>query len=223
MTNFLHNFFSGALYNTFSLGLAANPNPKSNGNLFTSVAAGDPTLGIPVTGQNPSVNEHLMEARKKGKEIFKVAGSSMSPENISNGDFLVCRNIAENSYNFRKGQYVIIAVDTAYYAHKGKKLLYDFKLRKTLFKVKAGMTPESLIDELKKTEDSLLLNENQKRLKRKYKETRSYEKYKDIDLILSVTYRKGEIRYSFHPVHLIEYVAETIIKVERCGIIEKVL
>ena len=77
-----------------------------------------------------------------------------------------------------------------------------------------------MISELEKTEDSLLLADNRKRLKDKYKETRSYEMYKDIDMILSVTYRKGEIRYSFHPVNLIQYIAESVIKVEQGRIYE---
>lgn len=30
--------------------------------------------------------------------------------------------------------------------------------------------------------------------------------------MLSVTYRKGELRYSFHPIDLIKYVAEYVLK-----------
>ena len=32
------------------------------------------------------------------------------------------------------------------------------------------------------------------------------------ELMLSVTYRKGNLRYSFHPVDLIQYVAEYVLK-----------
>lgn len=213
MTNFLDNI----LTEIFSLGLADKSNTDR---LFKSVAAGDPTLGILSSGLDTLVDERLNEERRKGKEVFKVAGSSMSPEGISNGDFLVCKKTKYKSDNFKKGQYAIIAVDRDYYASKGKILKYDFKLRKTLFLVKADMTFESMISELEKTEDSLLLADNRKRLKDKYKDTKSYEMYKDIDMILSVTYRKGEIRYSFHPVNLIQYVAESVIKVEQGRIYE---
>lgn len=30
--------------------------------------------------------------------------------------------------------------------------------------------------------------------------------------MLSVTYRKGDLRYSFHPINLIKYVAEYVLK-----------
>lgn len=55
------------------------------------------------------------------------------------------------------------------------------------------------------------MEENQKNLEIKYNEAIGFYKEKK-ELMLSVTYRKGNLRYSFHPVDLIQYVAEYVLK-----------
>ena len=131
-----------------------------------SVAAGDPTLSVtPLKGLEmlpdriPCENSMLDISEYKQSEnplIFTVEGSSMSPEDISNGDKLLCRKVDTDAAKLiGKGKFVVIAVDKEYYDSKNK----DKK-----------------------------------------------------ELMLSVTYRKGNLRYSFHPVDLIQYVAEYVLK-----------
>lgn len=55
------------------------------------------------------------------------------------------------------------------------------------------------------------MEENQKNLEIKYNEAIGFYKDKK-ELMLSVTYLKGNLRYSFHPVDLIQYVAEYVLK-----------
>ena len=106
---------------------------------------------------------------------------------------------------------MVIAVDKKYYESKNKELKFDYKLRHTLFRVPVGISIEQLIDSLKKITNSIFLEENQKNLEIKYNEAIGFYKDKK-ELMLSVTYRKGNLRYSFHPVDLIQYVAEYVLK-----------
>lgn len=144
--------------------------------------------------------------------IFTVEGSSMSPEDISNGDKLLCRKIDTDAAKLiGKGKFVVIAVDKEYYESKNKELKFDYKLRHTLFRVPVGISIEQLIDSLKKITNSIFLEENQENLEIKYNEAIGFYKDKK-ELMLSVTYRKGNLRYSFHPVDLIQYVTEYVLK-----------
>ena len=187
-----------------------------------SVAAGDPTLSVtPLKGLEmlpdriPYENSMLDISEYKQSEnplIFTVEGSSMSPEDISNGDELLCRKVDTDAAKLiGKGKFVVIAVDKEYYDSKNKELKFDYKLRHTLFRVPVGISIEQLIDSLKKITNSIFLEENQKNLEIKYNEAIGFYKDKK-ELMLSVTYRKGNLRYSFHPVDLIQYVAEYVLK-----------
>ena len=187
-----------------------------------SVAAGDPTLSVtPLKGLEmlpdriPCENSMLDISEYKQSEnplIFTVEGSSMSPEDISNGDKLLCRKVDTDAAKLiGKGKFVVIAVDKKYYESKNKELKFDYKLRHTLFRVPVGISIEQLIDSLKKITNSIFLEENQKNLEIKYNEAIGFYKDKK-ELMLSVTYRKGNLRYSFHPVDLIQYVAEYVLK-----------
>ena len=163
----------------------------------------------------PCENSMLDISKYKQSEnplIFTVEGSSMSPEDISNGDKLLCRKVdADAAKLIGKGKFVVIAVDKEYYESKNKELKFDYKLRHTLLKVPVGSSIEKLIDSLKKITNSIFLEENQKNLEIKYNEAIGFYKEKK-ELMLSVTYRKGNLRYSFHPVDLIQYVAEYVLK-----------
>lgn len=187
-----------------------------------SVAAGDPTLSVtPLKGLEmlpdriPCENSMLDISKYKQSEnplIFTVEGSSMSPEDISNGDKLLCRKVdADAAKLIGKGKFVVIAVDKEYYESKNKELKFDYKLRHTLLKVPVESSIEKLVDSLKKITNSIFLEENQKNLEIKYNEAIGFYKDKK-ELMLSVTYRKGNLRYSFHPVDLIQYVAEYVLK-----------
>lgn len=126
-----------------------------------SVAAGDPTLSVtPLKGLEmlpdriPCENSMLDISEYKQSEnplIFTVEGSSMSPEDISNGDKLLCRKVDTDAAKLiGKGKFVVIAVDKEYYDSKNKELKFDYKLRHTLFRVPVGISIEQLIDSLKK-------------------------------------------------------------------------
>lgn len=186
------------------------------------VAAGDPTLSVtPLKGfellpDRVSCENSMLDIsgyrHAEEPRIFTVEGSSMSPEDISNGDKLLCRKVeADATKSIEQGKFAVIAVDWEYYKSKNKELKFDYKLRHTLFRVPIGISIEELIDSLKKITNSIFLEENQKNLRTKYNEAIDFYKNKK-ELMLSVTYRKGELRYSFHPIDLIKYVAEYVLK-----------
>lgn len=137
-----------------------------------------------------------------GFKSFVVDGFSMLPEGISNGDVLLCTPVSIEKENVQGDLFVVIKVDEDYYKSKGKSLKFDYKLRKTLLHVSANEKVENIIENLQKFNDDILLPENQKNLRNKYEESTSYYKQ---DLMLSITYREGALRYSFHPLNLIEY------------------
>lgn len=184
------------------------------------VAAGDPTLSVtPLKGLEllpdrvPCENSMLDISGYRHPEeprIFTVEGSSMSPEDISNGDKLLCIEV-DAIKSIEQGKLAVIAVDREYYKSKNKELKFDYKLRHTLFNVPVGISIEKLIDFLKKITNSIFLVENQENLKTKYNEAIGFYG-NERELMLSVTYRKGKLRYSFHPIDLIKYVAEYVLK-----------
>lgn len=196
-----------------------------------SVAAGDPSLRVsPLKGLEmipdrvPCANLSMdISKYKLSKEvpIFTVEGSSMSPEDISSGDKLLCHKV-EPTETIEKGKFAIIAVDREYYKSKNKELKFDYKLRHTLFRVPAGISIDELINSLKKITNSIFLEENQENLRGRYNDTIGFYK-KERELMLSVTYRKGKLCYSFHPVDLIKYVAEYVVKHNGEGWIAKKL
>lgn len=184
------------------------------------VAAGDPTqeehkkekeLTLPETvsykGLDISCNEF---------ETWVVDGYSMSPEDINNGDVLLCKPVYDTEReNLGYGKYIVINVDPQYYAFKKKDLCFQKKLRKALMKVAPDTDIETLIDKLKQIDDSVLLSDNEKCLREKYKDIKSF--YKEEELMLSLTYRDGALRYSFHPISLITSVAEYALSKQKNG------
>jgi len=174
------------------------------------VAAGDPTQEehkknisstIPETVTYKDKNINCNEFHQ-----WVVDGYSMLPEGINNGDVLLCNPVCDTEREkIGFGKFVVIKVDSGYYSFKKKTLSFQKKLRKTLMKVSSDMDIETIVLELKKIDDSILLLENEKCLRKKFEEIKSY--YKKEELMLSQTYREGVLRYSFHPTSLIEYVA----------------
>lgn len=195
---------------------------RTNTDGSISVAAGDPTLSVtpsrdfdslPDTVQCDKSTIDISEYKKSEKfKLFTVKGFSMSPEDISNGDKLLCRKVdGDEKWVVGEGKFVVIIVDPEYYQFKKKELQFDYKLRHTLYRVPTGSSVEDLIDALKSRSNSIFLKQNQENLRTKYSE--AIEFYGDTrELMLSVTYRKGELRYSFHPINLITYVAEYVLK-----------
>ena len=180
------------------------------------VAAGDPTIvRAPIKGQ-----DELPKTIKTGSgnfidvskyTVFEVIGSSMSPEDISNGDKLLCELVtAEEATTIQKGVFAIIEVDPAYYEAKHKSLKYGYKLRHTLYNIPVGTSIEDLKESLKGVTTSIALPKNKKLLESKYKEALDF--YKKCHLMLSLTYKEGVLRYSFHPVNLIKYKAVYLLK-----------
>lgn len=179
------------------------------------VAAGDPAKGVH-PGENDGSIPKLIEC--DGCQVntenflqFIVDGDSMLPEGISSGDTLLCDPVEPEVLSAKDKKFVVIKVDEEYYKYKGKDLKFDYKLRRTLYKVPVNPDFNSFISELKKFEDSVLLKENEKSLKEKFEDV--YKFYpSNKEMMLSITYRDGKLRYSFHPVELITYVAKYLVK-----------
>ncbi|MDE6552625.1 MAG: hypothetical protein K2K98_06675 [Muribaculaceae bacterium] len=178
-----------------------------------SVAAGDPAHGVQTSRDSdclpPVINIGNEPVKTYDFHQFNVDGSSMSPERISNGDTLLCSMVSqEERDSLPSGLYVIVKADKDYYARKHKHVRFDHKLRRTVTRVRKQESFEQLVARLESEniEDSVLLDCNKKALKEKFEESHRY--YEDFDsMMLSVTYREGQIRYSFHPSSLIEYKA----------------
>lgn len=198
-----------------------------NKNGIKRVAAGDPSIGLlPVKGL--PILPQLVKTETGDTidicefQVFEIIGSSMSPEGLDNGDYLLSVAVpSKDTPSLGKGTFAIIKVDPDYYNSKGKELKYKYKLRHTLFNVPTGTTKELLMSSLKNLTASVALKKNQELLVSKYDEAISF--YKDRSLMLSLTYKEGVLRYSFHPVDLIEYKARYVLKHGRSGWLAKKL
>lgn len=209
------------LQNMFLMGLTEESNQplidadKEN---FIRVAAGDPAQDAYSKGLEQYLPPILKlvdnkEVKSIDYKAFIIDGFSMSPENIDNKDILLCKEVSwDEQQDFIPEKFVIIEVDKEYYKFKKKELRFRYKLRKTLFFVPSGWSDKELIDELKKTNDDILLSVNQKKLKEKLRETREYKEYQNSNLVLSTTYRDGRLRYSFHPIEYIKYVGDYCVR-----------
>lgn len=144
-------------------------------------------------------------------ETFVVDGSSMAAEDISNGMVLLCKKTeAANQDALRTGKYLIVRIDPEYYESKGKKVNFKHKLRRSLAVVPQNPEPTRFLTDIKRDVDSLLIAKNQEAFKKKFDEAYGFYD-KTEPMILSVTYRDGHVRYSFHPKRLVEYMAEYVV------------
>ncbi len=172
------------------------------------VAAGDPANNLDDDGRLIRLDKQLPE----GYMQFIVCGISMTPKGIDDGDNLVCRPIADADFPMKKGMFLIIKVDPDYY--KEECPVYDYKLRCAIMDVEQGEEADSIIGKLKDMDDhpEIWLPECQENLRAKLAKARSV--YPDAKLVLSCTYKKGDLQYSFHKKDAVEYVAETRIQRE---------
>lgn len=195
------------------------PEPKAGKRYLSGtyrVAAGDPTKGVRILngmGNLPEklkCDDEIIEVLKY--TVFEVDGSSMSSEGISEGDRLLGVPVKETSeITFRS--FIIIKTDEEYYNWKKRELKFEYKLRYSLTEFPISLTVDSLIEELKTKTNSILLPENEENLRAKFKDAHDFYDDKGItELMLSVTYREGVLRYSFHPTSLVKYKAIYVLK-----------
>ncbi len=188
---------------------------KSHDGIYR-VAAGDPTKGVRILNGMGNLPEKLKcddeIIEVLNYTVFEVYGSSMAPEGISDGDRLLSVPVKEIS-EITSRSFIIIKTDEKYYDWKKRELKFEYKLRYSLTKLPISLTVDSLIEELKTKTNSILLPENEENLRAKFKDAHDFYDNKGItELMLSVTYREGVLRYSFHPTSLVKYKAIYVLK-----------
>lgn len=160
------------------------------------VAAGNPAKQLSTFNDDfllsPEDRQQLHGLRQ-----FKVCGSSMSPCGIANGDFVYAEVIEDDLHC---DDFIIVAVDPKVYDIPIK---FVHKLRRYLMDVPRNENLEEIVNRLKKFHKEILEPEFQERLKKKFNKTKGF--YPNDDLCLSITFRDGDLRYSFHPRRLVEY------------------
>lgn len=199
-----------------TFGLAGKIGYENSGS-YKLVAAGDPSKVV--LEYDPSLQ--LREEFKIGNQsyhlsdytVFRVTGSSMKPQGIVNGDFLLAKEILRSEIS--PNDYIIIEVDSETYK-KYEDSSCDYKLRKALIPVMPNDSIDAIIDSLKNPEfhhNPILLVKYQDLFKEKYDRTRQL--YPTEELISSVTYRDGELSYSFHPIKFVKYKAEIRARIDK--------
>lgn len=176
------------------------------------VAAGDPAVpGIFVPKIKELPSQLIIDDSKidiSEYETFIVCGNSMLPQNIEDGSTLLVRKYPLPKY--RKGDFLVIRVDPEYYRKfNPKTTVYDYKLRRALFRIEPKMDETELIRRLKENDYTVYIERMQEYAIRKYRNAR--KAYPDRELMLSTTYHDGELKYSFHPVDLIYGKADVLI------------
>ena len=169
------------------------------------VAAGDPARTLSCIDKAMSMPVEYA-AKLKNLESYKVCGSSMSPCGISNGDIIY---VEKAPANLHRNDYIVVEVDGQVYQQPIK---FKHKLRRYLTDVSKDETFEQVIDNLKTFHKYILSVEYQLRLKKKFEKTKGY--YPNDDLCLSITFRNGSLRYSFHPRRLVEYRVKFAVSAE---------
>jgi predicted nucleic acid-binding Zn ribbon protein len=172
------------------------------------VAAGDPTNNIDDDGRLIRLDKQLPD----GYMQFVVCGTSMAPKGIDDGDNLVCKPVNSHDFLIKKGMFLIIKVDPNYY--KEEVPIYDYKLRCAIMDVECGEKAGDIIMKMKDMDDcpEIWLPECQENLRKKMAKARSV--YPLDKLVLSCTYKQGDLQYSFHKKDAVEFIAETRIQRE---------
>lgn len=167
--------------------LVAAGNPASS---FSSVVP-DTTLPLDIKG------------KVRGLKQFKVRGSSMSPFGIAHGDIVYVGDL-ESGLN--RDDIIIVKVDPEVY---DRPVRFNHKMRRYLMDVAKDESLDSVKERLLEFHKEILEPEFQQRLKKKFDKTKGF--YPDKDLCLSITFRNGDLRYSFHPRDLVEYKVRFIV------------
>lgn len=177
---------------------------------YELVAAGDPSKVVLDNDPSLRLHEHFkignQDYRLSDFTVFRVMGSSMNPQGIANGDFLLSERLSDDS-PINPNEYIIIEVDRDTYK-KYEDSTCNFKLRKALLPVSPNDDIGVIIESLKNPQmrhNAILLDKYQTKFKQKYSKTR--ELYPNDVLISSVTYRDGEMFYSFHPRRFVQFKA----------------
>lgn len=160
------------------------------------VAAGDPARPLMGFGKELSMPVEYSD-RLKDLKAYKICGSSMSPCGISNGDVIYVE-AAPNK--LKTNDFIVVKVDGKAYEHP---IMFKHKLRRYLMDVSKDESLQDIIERLKTFHKDILSHEYQLRLKKKFKKTKDF--YPNDDLCLSITFRNGSLRYSFHPRRLVEF------------------
>lgn len=160
------------------------------------VAAGDPARTLSGVDKELSMPVEYA-AQLKDLEAYKICGSSMSPCGISNGDVIYVETAPAQLHS---NDFIVVAVDADVYTQP---IRYKHKLRRYLMDVSKDETLEQIIQRLKTFHKDILDSEYQQRLTRKFQKTKGF--YPNDDLCLSITFRNGSLRYSFHPRRLVEF------------------
>lgn len=171
------------------------------------VAAGDPANNLDDDGHLIRLDKQLPD----GYMQFIVCGISMTPKGIDDGDNLVCRPVTDHGFQVKKGMFLIIKVDPNYYKEVP---VYDYKLRCAIMDVECGEESDAIIAKMKDMDDcpEIWLPECQNNLKEKLAKAR--KAYPCDKLVLSCTYKQGDLQYSFHKKDAVEFIAETRIQRE---------
>lgn len=172
------------------------------------VAAGDPANNLDDDGRLIKLDKQLPD----GYMQFVVCGISMTPKGIDDGDNLVCRPVDDHDFPINRGMFLIIKVDPNYY--KKEAPIYDYKLRCAIMEVEDDKKADDIIGIMKDMDDcpEIWLQECQNNLREKLAKARNV--YPHDKLVLSCTYKQGDLQYSFHKKDAVEYIAETRIQRE---------
>ena len=179
---------------------------RGYGSGYARVAAGDPSKLVmdidPAVQLSEEFTINGQNFRLRDFVVFEVAGRSMEPQGIANGDFLLAKEIGEQD-NININDYIIIEVDPKVFDDPE----CDYKLRKALIAVNPNDDIEQIMASLRGLGHHQLLLEKYQRLFRdKYYKTR--DQYNQDTLIASITYRDVEMRYSFHSRRFVKFRAE---------------
>ena len=177
----------------------------------TLVAAGDPASLFSSVVPDATLPLDIQE-KVRGLKRFMVRGSSMSPFGIAHGDVVYVEDIESG---LKRDDIIVVKVDPAVY---DQPIRFNHKMRRFLMDVPKDESLESVKNRLSEFHKEILVPEFQQRLKKKFDKTKGF--YPDKDLCLSITFRNGDLRYSFHPRDLVEYKVKFIVSMETNSLVD---
>lgn len=177
---------------------------------YTMVTAGDPCVFLRLQDPVPKLGKSITYNKKvvnlSDYEVMQVLGNSMSPREINNGDLIFAKPYTADA-DIKEGLLLIIEVDKDYYKeYKHEEVYFEYKLRRSLIRVRRNMNLQDIVDKLKDIDhEDILLPRNMENLSEKFELAR--RAYPTEELILSTTYKNGVMKYSLHPERLVRFVA----------------